>query len=231
MLLRHLHLFHSFFIAIIFAYDYRKNFQAFQHESVADIIADFAPETEEDDFKLEHVLSGKEALQMERGIKTTNNVGSLPFEMSLLQYPKASGKAFPTHRIKFTSGLGSFLQEYSEKPADFAEALSRFSAAPGILPRPDDHETVKNFALMCSNAYIIHSILGDWRNITDWEQVFMRFYVEYILIFRRVILGGMELGSEDTFLQTEQRLLSSSPSREHRLYSVAEILSQKTNIL
>ncbi len=142
-------------------YDYSKFFQSFKHEVEADIM-DFESIIEESDFKLDHVVSGRDA----RSINIPDQ--TLLFDLSLLQIPEEIPSQLPKHKIQYTTDIGYFMDQYSNAPFEPAKFLK---GSPSLIPRPDDYQTVTNFAMMCSNAYIIHSILGDWRNMTDWNEV------------------------------------------------------------
>lgn len=157
-------------LRILAAYNYRKYFQGFKHELESDIVQNYEPQIEEDDFQLDFVLSGREALKSRKAIGSAS-LGTLPFDLALLNIPKSIPAKLPKHAIKFSSGFSSLLTTYSKDPALFGETSISFRESPSIVPRPDDRDSVTTFAMMCSNAYIIHSTLGDWRNMTDWNQV------------------------------------------------------------
>jgi len=151
-------------------YDYRKHYQAYKHEQAMDLLEGFQPGIETDDFALLHVLSGREAHQLSFAQSEVQN--DLLFDMALLRVPEEVGKKLPSHKIRFSSGLDSALEAWSKDPSLIDSApMTTMRASPGLVPRPDDRESITSFAMMCSNAYILHSILGDWRNMTDWDQV------------------------------------------------------------
>lgn len=154
----------------VWSFNYRKYFQAFQHEAESELVRDFQPDVESDEFSLDYVVSGRDARTM-RQVSALNEDSSLAFDLSLLQIPEEVPPKLPSHKIKFTSGFASMLESYVADPSSLDDPYQKVKTMPGLMPRPDDHETITNFAMMCSNAYIIHSILGDWRNMTDYEQV------------------------------------------------------------
>jgi hypothetical protein len=116
------------------------------------------------------VISGRDA-RLTGQVSALSQDVSVAYDLSLLQIPDEIPPKLPSHKIKFTTGFATLLKSYAANPSAIGDSFQKARPMPGLLPRPDDHETITNFAMMCSNAYIIHSILGDWRNMTDYEQV------------------------------------------------------------
>lgn len=168
-------------LKLILAFDFQKHFLAYKHEIESDLFASAQSEVEEDDFRLDCVLSGLEA----RAAMDTSVIDmstNLAVDLARLVIPEDTARKLPSHRMRFSSGLFNTIN--SQDHQYFGQTTLKLRGAPSIIPRPDDRETVTNFAVMCSNAYVIHSILGDWRNVTDWEQVL------YNIICLMVILGS-----------------------------------------
>lgn len=148
----------------------QEQFLAYHPGLHVDFLADFEPASQTGDFSLQHVVSGRDARMMSL-IRDLSGETVAGFEMTLLRVPERIQTSLPSHRIRYTSGRDSSVSAFLRDPAAYDSSAAAARAMPRVMPRPDDHETVKNFAFMCSNAYILHSIVNDWRNMTDWNQV------------------------------------------------------------
>lgn len=95
----------------------------------------------------------------------------------------------------------SYSSSYSHTVQGFYQSYQSKSS-PLLIPRPDSYETVLNFAMMSSNAYVLQSVLREWRNMTGWDKVYLTFIDEIfnLKFFRKNRLDGMEQASVDIFL-------------------------------
>lgn len=115
-----------------------------------------------DEFTLKHVVSGADAYRIGNIQKISggdDHIGSVAFELSTLRLPEAA-KSLPGLRLKFDTG------KQQEEEAGVIGI-----ASPSFVPKPNDFETIVNFAKMSSDAYILHSINREWRNMTDYTEV------------------------------------------------------------
>jgi hypothetical protein len=117
-----------------------------------------------DEFTLKHVVSGADAYRI-GNIQKISGGSPEAFELSTLRLPEAA-KNIPGFRLKFGAG------KHEEGVIG--------AASPSFVPKPNDFETIVNFAKMSSDAYLLHGIKGDWKNMTDYTEVH-QFYRKNIL--------------------------------------------------
>lgn len=111
-----------------------------------------------DEFTLKHVVSGADAYRI-GNIQKISGGDPMAFELSTLRLPEAAMN-IPGFKLRFDQG--------KREPQD---SLGIASTSAAFTPKPNDFETIVNFAKMASDAYIIHSIRGDWKNMTDYTEV------------------------------------------------------------
>lgn len=117
-------------------------------------------------FRLCHVIPASKALQAQR----TNDsyLASRLFEEEI-GLDRRAQEAFDLKENVLTQTKEDYMFCLGAiKPFSMlGEHRPFFERLPSILPKPDDYETVLNFAKMAANSYVVRSV-GGWRNTSSY---------------------------------------------------------------
>jgi len=101
-----------------------------------------------------------------------------------------------SHVVKYTGGVERKIQNILDLTDPSIPDSIKSSE---LWPKPDDTDTIYNFAVISSNSYSTRYLL-DWRNLTDYKDVLSHILIGFHLKCRLMVLDGMAQDCEAMFL-------------------------------